>query len=64
MQDVEQLVIEKCKFLNTKNRCPLVLDFGFGKFIYKNDNQVSHELIAMHLIKYINRVISCGGLNS
>lgn len=44
-------------FIKTKNRHPLVLDFEFGKFLYKNDDQLAHEIIAMELIKYINAIL-------
>jgi hypothetical protein len=43
-------------FIPTKNRNPLKLDFGFGQFIYKNDNQLAHEIVAMQFMKYMNKV--------
>jgi hypothetical protein len=54
--EVNEILLDKSFFINTKNRVPLVLDFGFGRFIYKDDDQLSHELIAMQLIKYLNKV--------
>lgn len=48
--------MEQSGFIKTKNRSPLKLDFGFSKFIYKNDDQLSHEIIAMQLIKYLNKI--------
>ena len=55
---VKHINIAKSGYTKTKNRYPLILDFEFSRFIYKNDNQLSHELIAMHLMRYINRIIS------
>jgi hypothetical protein len=47
----------KSYFIATKNRCPLVLDFQFAKFLYKYDDQLAHELIAIEFIKYINTIL-------
>ena len=41
----------------TKNRNPLVLDFQFAKFLYKDDDQLAHEIIAMEFIKYLNTIL-------
>ena len=40
--------------IRTKNRHPLVLDCNFGRFLYKNDDQLSHELISMEWVEYLN----------
>lgn len=29
-------------FIKTKNRTPLILDVGFTRLMYKNDDQISH----------------------
>lgn len=55
---VKSINAHNSKFVRTKNRFPLILDLNFAKFIYKNDNQLSHELIAMSLMRYINRLLS------
>ena len=55
---IKKINIISSSFIKTKNRYPLKLDFGFSKFIYKNDNQLAHEIIAMGIIKYINKIIS------
>lgn len=34
-----------------------MLDFEFARYLYKNDDQLSHEIIAMELIKYINALL-------
>jgi hypothetical protein len=44
-------------FIQTKNRNPLVLDFEFAPFLYKNDDQLAHEIIAMEFIKYFNTIL-------
>ena len=46
-----------CKFYETRNRSPLLISFDFGRFIYKNDDQLAHEIIAMSLVKYLNLAI-------
>lgn len=35
----------------------MVLDFKFGRYIYKHDDQLAHEIIAMETIKYINALL-------
>jgi hypothetical protein len=35
----------------------MVLDFKFAKYLYKHDDQLAHEIIAMELIKYINAIL-------
>ena len=57
LQNIQSINITNSFFIKTTNRVPLVLDFGFGKFLYKNDDQLSHELISMQLIKYINAIL-------
>ena len=49
--------IEGSYFILTKNRNPLVLDFAFARFLYKNDEQLSHEIISMEFIKYFNTIL-------
>ena len=39
---VKSINAHNSKFVRTKNRFPLILDLNFAKFIYKNDNQLSH----------------------
>lgn len=34
-----------------------MLDFEFAYFLYKNDDQLSHEIIAMEFIKYFNTIL-------
>ena len=58
IRKITEINIENSTFIKTKNRYPLVLDFGFSKFLYKNDNQLAHEMIAMGIIKYLNKLIS------
>lgn len=33
------------------------MDFQFSKYLYKHDDQLAHEMIAMELIKYINAIL-------
>jgi hypothetical protein len=40
--EVKEIILENSRFIQTKNRNPLVLDFGFSRFIYKNDDQLAH----------------------
>ncbi len=35
----------------------MVLDFEFAPFLYKNDDQLAHEIIAMEFIKYFNTIL-------
>ena len=42
IRKITDINIENSTFIRTKNRYPLVLDFGFSKFLYKNDNQLAH----------------------
>lgn len=34
-----------------------MLDFSFGRFLYKNDDQLAHEMIAMQMARYVNKII-------
>jgi len=45
------------KYFATKNRNPILLDFQFCRYIYKNDDQLPHELISMEFIKYLNEIL-------
>ena len=49
--------IKNSFFIETKNRNPIVLDFEFARYLYKNDDQLAHEIIAMELIKYVNALL-------
>ena len=64
LHEIKSIKSENSRYVRTKNRFPLILDFHFARFIYKNDDQLSHELIAMSIIKYLNRILTVNLDNS
>lgn len=57
MRKIKEISLTNSYYIKTKNRHPLVLDFTFAKYIYKNDEQLSHEVIAIQLSKYVNAIL-------
>lgn len=57
LRKISEIVIKNSYYIKTKNRHPIVLDFQFSKYLYKHDDQLAHEIIAMELIKYINAIL-------
>lgn len=46
-------------YIKTKNRTPLVLNLGFGRFMFKDDTLLANEMIANDIINFLSSNIDC-----